>query len=291
MTELAQLLLSGMAVGCIYALIGLGFLFAVNGVRVINLAHGEVLMMGAFFAVTTVQQLKLPLLVGYALALGGTVALGYLLHLIILRPLIGKPFFTVLVATLGLSILLSNLAMNIWTSETVNLRGPFGVEVVRWRGVAISKQSLLTMAVTAVVLVLQWWFFRNTRMGRQMRAMADQPEVARLIGIPVGRLTALTFMLSAGLAGLAGVLLGPLYYVSFRMGSIALVKGFTATIIGGFGTVEGVLVGGIVLGVVETLMAAYVSPTFKDGFAFMLLVMVLLVRPQGILGERVAERV
>lgn len=284
-------MLSGIALGCIYALIGLGFLFAINGVRLINLAHGEVLMMGAFFAVTTVQQWKLPLLVGYGLALAGTIALGYVLHLAILRPLIGKPFFSMLVATLGLSILLSNLAMNVWTSETVILPGPFGVEVLRWGEISIAKQNLLAIIVTAVVMILQWWFFRTTLMGRQMRAMADNPEVARLIGVPVERLTALTFMVSAGLAGLAGILLGPLYYVSFHMGSIALIKGFTAMIIGGFGKVEGVLIGGLLLGVVETMMAAYVSPTFKDGFAFMLLILVLLARPQGILGESTAERV
>lgn len=291
MTELTQLLLSGIAIGCIYSLIGLGFIFAINGARLINLAHGEVLMVGAFFAVTAVQMLKLPLVLAYFLAILGTVALGYLLNLVILRPLIGKPFFTMLIGTMGLSILLGNVAMNAWGPDSVNLPGPFGSEVVRVEGVVVAKQSLLAMGAMMVVFVAQWWFFRGTLPGRQMRAMADRPEAARLVGIPVGPLTALTFMLSAGMAGLAGVLLGPLYFVSFAMGSVALIKGFTATIVGGFGKVEGTVVGGIALGVVETLMAAYVSPTFKDGFAFGLLILVLLLRPQGILGERTQERV
>lgn len=290
MSELLQVLVSGTAIGCIYALIGLGFLFSVNGVRLINLAHGEVLMVGAFLAVSGVQALKLPLLAAYTLAVAGTMALGYLLQQIILQPLIGKPFFTVLVATLGLSMVMSNAAMNLWTSETVSLPGPFGTAVVRLGEVVVAQQSLLIMAVTGVVLALQGWFFRGTLTGRQMRAMADRPDVARLLGIPVRRLTALTFIISAGLAGLAGVLLGPLYFVSYHMGGIALIKGFTAMIVGGFGRVDGVMMGGIVLGVVETLMAAYVSAAFKDGFAFLLLILVLLVRPQGILGERAAER-
>lgn len=291
MSEVLQLLVNGVAIGCIYALIGFGFLVAVNGTRLINLAHGEILMIGAFLAVSVVQQTGLPLVIAYLIAIIGTMAFGYILNLVILRPLIGKPFFTVLVATLGLGIMLTNLSMNIWGPDPLNLPGPFGTQTLHYGNVVVAKQSLLAISVTVAVFLAQWWFFNRTLTGRQMRAMADQPEAAQLVGIPVRKLTAFTFMLSAALAGLAGILIGPLYYVSFSMGNIALLKGFTAAIIGGFGRVEGAVIGGITLGVVETMMAAYVSPTFKDGFAFMLLILVLMVLPRGILGQRVTERI
>jgi len=121
--------------------------------------------------------------------------------------------------------------------------------------------------------------------------MSELQDVARLLGLPVRRLTALTFMVSAGLAGLAGVLVGPLYFVSPHMGGVALLKGFTAAIIGGFGKVEGAVLGGLALGIIETMMASYVSPIFKDGFSFMVLILVLLIRPMGILGESFSRRV
>ena len=291
MIDILQLTFNGIAIGSIYALIGLGFIFAVNSVKIVNLAHGEILMLGGYFAVTTVLYLKMPVLLGCLVAIIGTVIFGYILNLAILRPLVGKPFFSVVVATMGLSMILSNTAMNIWGPNPVNLPGPFAVEVFLIGGVVIAKLNLLVIATLAVVLVLLAWFYRKTLTGRQMRAMSELQDVARLLGLPVRRLTALTFMVSAGLAGLAGVLVGPLYFVSPHMGGVALLKGFTAAIIGGFGKVEGAVLGGLALGIIETMMASYVSPIFKDGFSFMVLILVLLIRPMGILGESFSKRV
>ena len=291
MTDILQLSFNGIAIGSIYALIALGFIFAVNSVKIVNLAHGEILMLGGYFAVTTVLYLKMPVLLGCLVAIIGTVIFGYILNLAILRPLVGKPFFSVVVATLGLSMILSNTAMNIWGPNPINVPGPFEVEVFLIGGVVIAKLNLLVIATLAVVLVLLAWFYQKTLTGRQMRAMSELPDVARLLGLPVRRLTALTFMVSAGLAGLSGVLVGPLYFVSPHMGGVALLKGFTAAIIGGFGKVEGAVLGGLALGIIETMMASYVSPIFKDGFSFMVLILVLLIRPMGILGESFSKRV
>ena len=291
MTDFIQLLISGLSIGSIYALVGLGFIFAINGVSIVNMAHGEVLMLGAFFAVTGATVLNLPLIPAYIVGIVGTIIIGYILNLVIIRPLIKKPLFIVMIATIGLSMALRNTAMNIWGANAVGLDGLFGNQVININNIVISYQNILVIAVLAVVLLLQSWFFRRTLTGKQLRAMSLRPKVARLLGVPVKKLTYITIMVSCGLAGLAGVLMGPIYFVSFSMGSIALAKGFTATIIGGFGRIEGTVIGGILLGIIETLMASYVSPTFKDGFAFLVLILILIIKPTGILGEATSQRV
>lgn len=155
----------------------------------------------------------------------------------------------------------------------------------------IPYQYLLLIAALAVVCILLWIFFNRTITGKQMRAMSQLPDVAKLLGTNTKRLTAITIMLSCAIAGLTGILMGPIYFVTYAMGSVAIGKGFTAIVLGGFGKVEGAVLGGILLGIIETLLAAYVSPMFKDGFAFLVLVVVLIIRPKGILGEPVSQRV
>lgn len=291
MTDIIQLTFSGVSVGCLYALIGIGFIFAVNSVKIVNLAHGELLMVGAFLGVTAVEYLKMPVLVGFTIAILGTAVLGYILNLVIFKPLVGKPFFSILVATMGLSMILSNSAMNIWGPYPLKLSSPFANDALGIGNIVLSKLNLLLIITLVIVCCFLVLFYKRTLIGKQMRAMSEQPDAARLLGVPVRRLAAVTFMISAGLAGLAGVLMGPIYYVNSTMGSVALLKGFTAAIIGGYGKVEGAVLGGITLGVAETMMASYIAPTFKDGFAFLILILVLLVRPQGILGESFSQRV
>lgn len=286
-----QNLIAGISIGSIYALIGLGFVITINGVGILNMAHGEIVMLGGFLAVTFTTLLDLPLVLGYALALLATVLFGYILNLVVLKPMINKPIFTVMIATIGLSMTLQCIAMNIWGPYAVELKGPFGIKTMNLGGIVISWQYLLLIAALVVVCVLLWLFFNRSITGKQLRAMSQMPEVAKLLGVPTKRLTAITIMLSCGIAGLTGILMGPIYFVTCTMGSVAIGKGFTAIVLGGFGKVEGAVLGGILLGIIETLLAAYVSPMFKDGFAFLVLVLVLIVRPKGILGEPVSQRV
>lgn len=291
LTILLQNLIAGISIGSIYALIGLGFVITINGVGILNMAHGEIVMLGGFLAVTFTTLLDLPLVLGYALALLATVLFGYILNLVVLKPMINKPIFTVMIATIGLSMTLQCIAMNIWGPYAVELKGPFGIKTMNLGGIVISWQYLLLIAALVVVCVLLWLFFNRSITGKQLRAMSQMPEVAKLLGVPTKRLTAITIMLSCGIAGLTGILMGPIYFVTCTMGSVAIGKGFTAIVLGGFGKVEGAVLGGILLGIIETLLAAYVSPMFKDGFAFLVLVLVLIVRPKGILGEPVSQRV
>lgn len=291
MVNLLQNLFAGLSIGSIYALIGLGFIFTVNGVGIVNMAHGEILMLGAFFAVAFTTTLGLPLIWGYLLALACTVLFGFLLNLTVVRPMINKPIFTVMIATIGLSMTLQCVAMNAWGPYSVELKGPFGNGVLNLGGVVIPYQYLLLIVALIVVLALLSFFFNRTITGKQLRAMSLMPDVARLMGVPTKKLTAITIMVSCGLAGLTGMLMGPIYFVNYAMGSVAIGKGFTAIVLGGFGKIEGAVIGGLALGVIETLLAAYVSPMFKDGFAFLVLVVILIVRPKGILGEATSQRV
>ena len=291
MINLLQNLFAGISIGSIYALIGLGFIFTVNGVGIINMAHGEVVMLGGFFAVAFTSTLGLPLVWGYLLALLCTVLFGYLLNLVVFRPMINKPIFTVMIATVGLSMTLQCVAMNVWGAYAVELKGPFGSSVLNLGGVIIPYQYLLLIGALVVVLILLSFFFNRTITGKQLRAMSVMPDVARLLGAPTKRLTAITIMISCGIACLTGILMGPIYFVTYAMGSVAIGKGFTAIVLGGFGKVEGAVLGGLLLGVIETLLAAYVSPMFKDGFAFLVLVVILIFKPKGLLGEAVSQRV
>lgn len=284
-------MIAGISIGSIYALIGLGFVITINGVGILNMAHGEIVMLGGFLAVTFTTMLGLPLFWGYVLALLSMIFFGWLLNLVVLKPMINKPIFTVMIATIGLSMTLQCIAMNVWGPYAVELKGPFGIKTLNLGGIVIPYQYLLLIGALVVVCVLLWLFFNRSVTGKQLRAMSQMPDVAKLLGVPTKRLTAITIMLSCGIAALTGILMGPIYFVTYAMGSVAIGKGFTAIVLGGFGKVEGAVLGGILLGIIETLLAAYVSPMFKDGFAFLVLVVVLIFRPKGILGEPVSQRV
>ncbi len=291
MVNFLQNLIAGVSIGSIYALIGLGFIFTVNGIGIVNMAHGEILMLGGFLAVTFTSVLNLPLVLGYVLALACTALFGYILNLAVFRPMMNKPIFTVMIATLGLSMTLQCVAMNVWGNYAMELKSPVGNGVLNIGGVVIRYQYLLLIGALAAVLIALSIFYNRTVTGKQLRAMSLNPGVARLLGAPTRRLTAVTVVVSCLIAGLTGILMGPIYFVYYTMGSVAISKGFYAIILGGFGKIEGAVVGGLVLGVVETMLAAYVSPMFKDGFAFLVVVLILLVRPQGILGETTSQRV
>ena len=291
MVNFLQNLIAGVSIGSIYALIGLGFIFTVNGIGIVNMAHGEILMLGGFLAVTFTSVLNLPLVLGYVLALACTALFGYILNLAVFRPMMNKPIFTVMIATLGLSMTLQCVARNVWGNYAMELKSPVGNGVLNIGGVVIRYQYLLLIGALAAVLIALSIFYNRTVTGKQLRAMSLNPGVARLLGAPTRGLTAVTVVVSCLIAGLTGILMGPIYFVYYTMGSVAISKGFYAIILGGFGKIEGAVVGGLVLGVVETMLAAYVSPMFKDGFAFLVVVLILLVRPQGILGETTSQRV
>ena len=170
------------------------------------------------------------------------------------------------------------------------LPGWFETQGLQLGGVFLDSQYLLIIAVTAVLVAFQYWFFEHTLLGKKLQATSQDKETASLLGIPVSRMIMLTFVYSAVLGGVAGILVAPVLFVSIQMGASIALKAFAATIIGGFGDVAGAIVGGLALGVIETFGAAYISVPYKDAFGFIVLVAFLIVRPQGLFGERIAEK-
>ena len=195
-----------------------------------------------------------------------------------------------IISTIGASIFLANTMLALYGPQPQVLQGWFETQGVQLGPVFLDSQYLLIIAVTAVLVAFQYWFFEHTMLGKKLQATSQDKEMASLLGIPVAGMIMLTFVYSAVLGGIAGILVAPILFVSIQMGSAIALKAFAATIIGGFGDVAGAIIGGLALGVIETFGAAYISVPYKDGFAFLVLVLFLVFRPQGLFGERVAEK-
>jgi branched-chain amino acid transport system permease protein len=286
-----QLVVNGLAMGCIYALVALGFLLIYQAVGALNFAQGELVMLGGFLGITLALGLKLPLLVAFLLTILLMAVVGWLFQRVAYYPLRNRPFAAVIISTVGVSIALRNAAQIIWGPNPLSFPGPFGAEPLRIAGTSVLPQHLFIIVVTLLLLAAQYWFFTRTALGRQLQATAQDAEMARLMGIPVGRMIGATFMLSAAMAGVAGLLLAPVFFVTTDMGGMVMLKAFVASIIGGFGSIPGAIVGALFVGVMETFVAAYVSSAYKDAFAFLILLLVLFVAPRGLFGEKISEKV
>lgn len=281
-----QLALSGLAMGCIYGLVALGYVFIWNSMRIINFAQGEFLMFAAYvFVATFVLRAHLGFL-GAFLATGAVMGLlGALFSRTVYSRLRTQSPLVAIIATVGLGVVLKEAARLLYGPEPLFYRGSFGGHLVVVGGLRLSAQALLIILVTSVLVVLQSAVFRWTYAGKTMRAVALDPETAQLMGVPVDRVLAVTFAYTSVLAALAGVLLAPLFFVTTEMGTLVGLKGFVAMIIGGFGSVPGALVGGVLLGVAETLGTYFLSSTYKDAIAFLLMITFLALRPEGIFPE------
>lgn len=287
---MAQLVLNGLAMGAIYGLVALGFVLIVNAVGVLNFAHGELLMLGAFIGVTAAVTWGLPIPFAILVILVAMAVVGYLFQLVAYYPLRDKPLLTVIIATIGVGIALQNLALQIWGAYPLSVPPLIPITPVRMGGLVILPYQLLVLVITLLLVVGQQLFFGRTRFGLMLQATSQDMETARLMGIKVRRTIAATFMLGSMLAGLAGMLAAPLSYVSTDMGGLFLLKAFAAVVIGGFGSIPGAILGGLFVGVLEILVAGYLSSAYKDAVAFAVIMVVLYQFPQGFFGEKIAER-
>jgi len=288
-----QLAFTGLAIGGVYALIALGIVLIYRATNVVNFAQGEFCMLGAYALVFLWQGAGLDYFLAGAVALVLMAVLGLLFALGLYYPLRNRSFLPVIIATIGASIMFQNGALAVFGPSPEKVRpvieaGPTGG--VTLGGVFFDYQYVVILGVTLVLVVTQYAFFEYTLLGKKMQATSQDKDMARLLGIPVTLMIALTFVYSTVLGGLAGMLVGPIYFVTHKMGAVLGLKAFAVTIAGGFGDVRGAVVGGLSLGVIETFGAAYVSVAYKDAFAFLLLLVFLLIRPQGIFGEKVAEK-
>ena len=290
MSFVLQLLFTGIGVGSVYALVALGFVLIYRATNVVNFAQGDFAMLGAFGMVVLAIDLGLPYWLSIVATLVALLAFGAIFNLAVYYPLRNRSFLPVIISTIGASILLENGVLASYGPRPQSLPGIFSVQGFSVGDVFFDSQYLAILAVTVLVVLLQYLFFERTLLGKKMQATSQDKEMASLLGIPVAVMIMLTFINSAMLGGLAGVLVAPILFVSVSMGSSIALKAFAASIIGGFGDVAGAIVGGVALGVIETFGAAYISVPYKDGFAFLVLFVFLLLRPQGIFGERIAEK-
>jgi branched-chain amino acid transport system permease protein len=276
--------------GAIYGLVALGFVLLVNAADIINFAQGEFVMLGAFLVFTFVEIVGLPFLPAVALVVVTMAVFGIAMERVAYRPLRNTNAVTIIISTLGISVFLQNVALRTWGSVPESFTEPFGRQMLQLASLRLSPQHLLILVVTAGLVLAQHWFFQHTRYGKLMRATAQDKETARLMGVDIARMTSLTFALAAAIGGLAGILLAPIFYVSVEMGVRVGIKAFVASIIGGWGSIPGALFGGLLVGLIEVLAAAYISSQYKDVSAFVVLILFLIVMPKGIFGEKVAQK-
>ncbi len=285
-----QMLTTGLAMGAIYALVALGFVLIFNAVNVVNFAQGEFVMVPAFVAVWLMEIFHVPYVLIYLLTAVFMGLFGIAFQRIAYYPLRNRTFLPVVISTIGVSIFLKNGAQIVFGAEPKLMLRPTPPEALNVLGVFIDPQYLVIIVCTLALLVFQYFFFEKTKLGKMMQATAQDKEMARLLGIRVAKMIAITFAYSSILGAAAGVLVGPIFYVTKEMGGMLGLKAFCSTIIGGFGNVPGAILGGIFLGVSEVFAAYYISSAYRDAFAFIILILVLLFRPQGFFGEKVAEK-
>jgi len=294
LSVVGQYLFAGLAIGSVYALVALGFVMIFRATNVVNFAQGEFAMLGAYAMVTLWQGAQLGYFTSMALALLIMAAFGLLFELTIYYPLRNRSFLPVIIATIGASIMFQNGALAIFGPSPEKLRPIVdttgGTGGINLGGVFFDYQYLVILLVTVVLIGGQYLFFEYTLLGKKMQATSQDKDMASLLGIQVAFMIALTFIYSSVLGGLSGMLVAPIFFVTHKMGATLGLKAFAATICGGFGDPRGAILGGLLLGVVESLGAAYISVIYKDAFSFLVLIIFLLVRPQGMFGEKVSEK-
>jgi len=282
-----QQLVNGVTIGLVYALIAIGLTLVFGILDVINFAHGELYMLGAFLTYGLTVGLGVPYALALALTMVGTAAAGALAERVTVRPLRGRHMFTVVLSTLGLSIFLQNGALFLWGPDPREIELGWGSRPLVVGGVVITYLRLAVLGTGAVLIAALTWFIRRTTWGMALRAVASNRDAAALMGIPVAHVYAITFALGASLAGVAGGLLGAMFTIEPSMGEWAVVKAFCVVIMGGMGNVPGAVLGAIILGVAENLGAGFLpgGSSYKDGIGYAILILVLLCRPQGLFGR------
>ena len=285
-----QMITAGLAMGSIYALVALGFVLIFNAVNVVNFAQGEFVMIPAFVAVWLMSYLNLPFPLTCVVTVIFMGIFGIIFQRIAYYPLRHRTFLPVVISTIGVGIFLKNGAQLIFGAEPLSMPRPTSPDALNLLGVFVDPQYIVIILCTLALLGFQFFFFEKTKLGKMMQATAQDKQMARLLGIRVATMIAITFAYSSILGAAAGILVGPIFFVTKEMGGMLGLKAFCSTIVGGFGSVPGAIVGGLFLGVVEVFGAYYVSSAYRDAFAFIILILVLLIRPQGFFGEKIAEK-
>lgn len=290
MPELMQFLLSGVTVGAVYALVALGFTIIYNASDVVNFAQGEFVMLGGMITVFA-HMAGLPLPLAALIAVAGAALVGVALNKLAIEPARGAPVVSLIIITIGASIFIRGVAQLVFDKQLHRFPAFTGDDPIQVLGATILPQSLWVIAGALAVFAGLWAFFTHTLTGRAVLATANNRLAAQLVGINTNWVMTLSFGLSAAIGALAGVLVTPIVNTSYDVGIALALKGFAAAMLGGMGNPKGVFVGGILLGLIEALTAGYVSSVYKDAAAFVVILIVLFVMPQGLFGRTSTDRV
>lgn len=289
--QLLQFLLSGAATGSIYALIGFGFAVIYNSTGIINFAQGEFVMLGGMLVLFFLTVLKLPLAFALILAVAASTVSGIALERLAIHPLKKATHLELVIITIGASILIRGLAMLIWGKDTHAVPSFSGDDPLTVGGATILPQHLWIFAITVLIIVGNRLYFHHSISGKAMRACAYNRRAASLVGIDVQRMVLFSFIISSALGALAGIIIAPLTMTSYDVGIMLGLKGFCAAIIGGMSSGFGTVLGGLVLGILESFGAGLLSSGYKDAISFVILLLILFIRPQGLFKKAETERV
>ena len=292
--QILQYLINGISIGSVYAIIALGYTMVYGIAKMLNFAHGDVIMVGAYISFCVTNYLGLPAVVSIVAAMAVCTVLGIVIEKLAYKPLRGTPSLAVLITAIGVSYFLQNAAQLIWGSAPKNFSSIVTFKPFSFAGgdLVITGEVIITVAVSVLIMIGLTLFTSKTRTGKAMRAVSEDRDAAQLMGINVNQTISLTFAIGSALAAVAGVLLcSTVPTLQPTTGSMPGIRAFTAAVFGGIGSIPGAMLGGILLGLIEIFSKKYISTEFSDAIVFAVLILILLVKPAGLLGKQVQEKV
>ena len=284
-TQILQYIFTGLTIGSIFAMVGLGFNIIYNATDIINFAQGEFVMIGGMVMISLTKGLKIPMIPAFLLTVIIVGIVGILMERLAINPLSNPSIITLIIITIGASIVFKGLAMFIWGKDTFILPPFTGETPIIVGGAVIIPQSLWVLGITLLVVIGLAVFFEKTLLGKAMRACATNRKAASLMGINVNRMVMLSFALSAAIGAVAGVIITPISLMEYQRGTMLAIKGFAAAILGGLGSGTGAVIAGFIIGVMESMGAGFISSGYKDAIALIVLLLVLFIKPTGLMGR------
>jgi len=291
MGEFLQQIINGLVLGSIYALIAVGLSQIFGVIRIIQWAHGEVYMIGAYVGFFLTVYMKLPYLLSLVIATLAMAVFGVIIETVVFRPLRNFPSISTTLGAIGLSVFLLNAANVFFTPEPQRFPLDYVNRIIQVGPLMVTYQRAVVFFISLLLILALSLFIKKTLVGKSMIAMSEDMQAASLMGIDVNFTAALAFAIGSALAGAAGVLISPIFLLYPQMSGIAVAKAFPVVVLGGLGSIEGAILSGYILGLTESLMSGYVSSAYKDLPAFIILILVLYLRPQGLLGRKIVEKV
>lgn len=287
---LLQQLANGIMLGSTYSLVAIGYTLIFGVLNLLHFAHGEVFMLGAFIGLQIVLRLKLGIFGTIVGAMIGTAVIGFLIERVAFRPIKKEYFLAPFIATIGITIILQEMANKVFGSEPVGFPQTVEIHNFQFGPIGINTLQILILCISIFLMLVLHFFVSRTKLGRGMRATAENATTAKLLGVKVNRIIVLTFMIASALAGAAGVLVGMAYnMISPYMGAQMAGKGFAIMLLGGLGNIRGAMLGGLILGVAEIFSVGYLSSSYRDAFAFGIMILILIFKPSGLFGSLIHE--